>query len=125
MPPNGLATSCQRAQESATTTAARRKVAGDAGEIAQLATHLAYDTSNLQTATLPVAILHQRIVLLLPVVSGAADRIRSLREIDGITPPLRAVLDRMSTSDPGRPPRGLVGSRCGARRHRRVGAADR
>lgn len=82
--------------ESAATTAARRKVAGSAGEIAQLATHLAYDTSNLQTATVPVAILQQRILLLLPVVSGAADRIRSLREIDAITPPLRAVLDRMS-----------------------------
>jgi uncharacterized membrane protein YccC len=83
------------APESAT-AAARRKVAGDAVEIAMLATHLAYDTSNLQTATVPVAILHQRILLLLPVVSGAADRIRSLREIGGITAPLRAVLDRMS-----------------------------
>ena len=61
-----------------------------------LATHLAYDTSNLQTATVPVAILHQRILLLLPVVNGAADRIRSLREIGGITAPLRGVLDRMS-----------------------------
>jgi uncharacterized membrane protein YccC len=77
--------------------AARRKVAGDAGEIAMLATHLAYDTSNLQTATVPVAILHQRILVLLPVVSGAADRIRLLRENGGINVPLRAVLDRMST----------------------------
>jgi uncharacterized membrane protein YccC len=84
------------ATESAGTAAAQRKVAGDAGEIALLATHLAYDTSNLQTATVPVAILHQRILLLLPVVSGAADRIRTLREIDGITVPLRAVLDRIS-----------------------------
>ena len=84
------------APESATTAAARRKVAGDAVEIAMLATHLAYDTSNLQIATVPVAILHQRILLLLPVVSGAADRIRILREIGGITAPLRAVLDRMS-----------------------------
>lgn len=84
------------APESATTTAARRKVASDAGEIAQLATHLAYDTSNLQTATLPVSILNQRILLLLPVASGAADRLRSLREIDAITPPLRAVLNRIS-----------------------------
>jgi uncharacterized membrane protein YccC len=50
----------------------RRKVAGASVEIAALATHLAYDTSNLQTATVPVAILHQRILLLLPVVSGAA-----------------------------------------------------
>jgi uncharacterized membrane protein YccC len=84
------------APEGATTAAARRKVAGDAVEIAMLATHLAYDTSNLQTATVPVAILHQRILLLLPVVSGAADRIRSLRDIGGITAPLRTVLDRMS-----------------------------
>src|ERR1700733_14790759 len=59
------------APESATTAAARRKVAGDAGEVAMLATHLAYDISNLQTATMPVAILHQRLLLLLPVVSGA------------------------------------------------------
>jgi uncharacterized membrane protein YccC len=84
------------APESAATTAARRKVAGDAAEIAALATHLAYDTSNLQTATVPVAILQQRVLLLLPVVSGAADRIRVLREIGGITPRLRTVLDRIS-----------------------------
>lgn len=82
--------------ENAATVAARRRVAGSAVEIGMLATHLAYDTSNLQTATVPVVILHQRILLLLPVISGAADRIRSLRGIDGITSPLRAVLDRMS-----------------------------
>ena len=84
------------APESATIAAARRKVASDAGEVAMLATHLEYDTSNLQTATVPVAILHQRLLLLLPVVSGAADRIRSLREIGGITASLHAVLDRIS-----------------------------
>jgi uncharacterized membrane protein YccC len=84
------------APESAAAAAAQRKVAGDAGEIAVLATHLAYDTSNLQTATVPMAILHQRILLLLPVVSGAADRIRILREIGGITSPLRSLLDRLS-----------------------------
>src|SRR6201995_824700 len=84
------------APEGETAAAARRKVAGDAGEIAMLATHLAYDTSNLQTATVPVVILQQRMLLLLPIVSGAADRIRSLREVGGIPPPLRALLDRMS-----------------------------
>jgi uncharacterized membrane protein YccC len=83
-------------EEDTATAAARRKVAADAVEIAMLATHLAYDTSNLQNATVPVVILHQRVVLLLPVVSGAADRIRTLREIGGITPRLRAVLDRIS-----------------------------
>jgi uncharacterized membrane protein YccC len=84
------------APEDAASVAARRKVAGNAGEVALLATHLAYDTSNLQAATVPMAILQQRILLLLPVVSGAAERIRILREVDGITPPLRSVLDRMS-----------------------------
>ena len=83
-------------EEDTATAAARRKVAADAVEIAMLATHLAYDTSNLQNATVPVVILHQRVVLLLPVVSGAADRIRILREVGGITPRLRAVLDRIS-----------------------------
>jgi len=82
--------------QDATTAAARRKVAGDAVEIAMLATHLAYDTSNLQNATVPVAFLQQRVLLLLPVVSGAADRIRLLSGIGGITPGLRAVLDRIS-----------------------------
>jgi uncharacterized membrane protein YccC len=79
-----------------TTGAARRKVASDAVEIAMLTTHLAYDTSNLQTATTPVAILHQRMLLLLPVADGVADRIRTLREMGGITPRLRAVLDHIS-----------------------------
>jgi hypothetical protein len=39
--------------------------------------------------------LHQRVLLFLPVVSGAAERIRLLREIGGIAPRLRAVLDHM------------------------------
>jgi len=82
--------------EDAAPAAARRKVAADSVEIATLATHLAYDTSNLQTATVPVAILHQRVLLALPIVSGAAERIRLLREADAITPRLRAVFDRMS-----------------------------
>ena len=82
--------------EDAAIAAARQKVAADSVEIGMLATHLAYDTSNLQTATIPVAVLQQRVLLLLPVVSGAAERIRLLREIGGITPCLRAVLDRMT-----------------------------
>jgi uncharacterized membrane protein YccC len=84
------------APEGTTTAAARRKVPSDAVEIAMLTTHLAYDTSNLQIATTPVAILYQRMLLLLPVVDGAADRIRILREMGGITPRLRAVLDHIS-----------------------------
>jgi uncharacterized membrane protein YccC len=74
---------------------ARRRVARDAVEIGMLTTHLAYDTSNLQSATQPVALLRQRVVILLAAVSGIADRLASLREAGGITPELRSLLDRL------------------------------
>ena len=74
---------------------ARRHVAGDAVEIGMLETHLAYDTSNLQTATTPMRLLRQRVLLLLPVLSGAADRIAALREAGALTPALQGLLDRI------------------------------
>ena len=70
--------------DEAALAAARQRLAGDAVEIGMLETHLAYDTSNLQTATAPMRLLRQRVLLLLlPVVSGAADRIGALREGGG------------------------------------------
>jgi uncharacterized membrane protein YccC len=75
---------------------ARRRVARNAVEIGMLTTHLAYDTSNLQTATQPIALLQQRVILLLPILSGIADRLASLREAGGIPPELRAFLGRVS-----------------------------
>ena len=75
---------------------ARRHVAGDAVEIGMLVTHLAYDTSNLQTATTPMRLLRQRVLLLLPVMNGAADRIGALREAGALTPTLQGLLDRIA-----------------------------
>jgi uncharacterized membrane protein YccC len=75
---------------------ARQHVAGDAFEIGMLETHLAYDTSNLQTATTPMRLLRQRVLLLLPVVSGAADRIGALREAGALTPALQGLLDHIA-----------------------------
>ena len=82
--------------EDATMVALRRRVAGAAVEIGMLATHLAYDTSNLSRATRPVTMLQQRVLMLLPVVSGVADRVRLLRDGAGITPPLSALFDRLA-----------------------------
>jgi len=75
---------------------ARRHVAGDAVEIGMLESHLAYDTSNLQTATVPMRLLRERVLLLLPVMSGAADRIAALREAGALTPALQSLLDRIA-----------------------------
>jgi uncharacterized membrane protein YccC len=75
---------------------ARQQVAGDAVEIGLLASQLAFDTSNLQMATRPVALLHQRVVLLLPLVGGVYDRIAALRDAGGLTGPVRSLLDRIA-----------------------------
>jgi uncharacterized membrane protein YccC len=82
--------------DTAASRAARRQLAADAVEVAALVSHLAYDTSNLQSATRPITFIQQRIVLLLPVLSGIADRIAALREAGGMTQALRDVLDRVS-----------------------------
>ncbi|HEX3499266.1 MAG TPA: FUSC family protein, partial [Stellaceae bacterium] len=75
---------------------ARRRVAADAVELGMLTSHLAYDTSNLQVATRPVMLLQQRVVILLPLVSGIADRLAALRVAGGLTTKLQALLDRLA-----------------------------
>jgi uncharacterized membrane protein YccC len=75
---------------------ARRRVAADAVELGMLTSHLAYDTSNLQVATRPAMLLQQRVVILLPLVSGIADRIAALRAAGGLTVGLPALLERLA-----------------------------
>ena len=75
---------------------ARRRVAADAVELGMLTTHLAYDTSNLHVATQPVRLLQQRTMVLLPLVSGVADRLDALRAAGGVTPGLHALLGRLA-----------------------------
>ena len=75
---------------------ARRRVAADAVELGMLTSHLAYDTSNLPVATRPVMTLRQRVVILLPLVSGIADRLAALRAAGGLTTRLQELLDRLA-----------------------------
>jgi uncharacterized membrane protein YccC len=75
---------------------ARRRVAADAVELGMLTSHLAYDTSNLQAATQPVRLLQQRTTVLLPLVSGIADRLAALRAVGGMTSGLHALLGRLA-----------------------------
>lgn len=82
--------------DSAASRAARRKLAADALEIGGLAAHLAYDTSSYQSAAAAVSVVHRRVILLLAVLSGVADRIAVLRENGGLTADIRAGLDRVS-----------------------------
>ena len=87
-----------------------------------LATHLAYDTSNLQTATMPVAILQQRLSCCCRSSAVPPSASACCARSVAITPRLRALLDRMQRMDRIRARRGLVGSRRGACRHRCTGA---
>jgi uncharacterized membrane protein YccC len=74
---------------------ARLNLAADAVEIRALTTHLAYDTSNLHQATSLLAAMQQRLLVMLPVFAAVQDRIADLRALDGMTPNLRALLDRL------------------------------
>jgi uncharacterized membrane protein YccC len=82
--------------DTAAARAARRRIAADAVEISALSSHLPYDTSRLQGSAAAVAVLHQRVILMLAVLSGLADRIAALRDARALTEDLRALLDRMS-----------------------------
>ncbi|MCW3475557.1 FUSC family protein [Limobrevibacterium gyesilva] len=82
--------------EDAQTRAIRRRLAADAVEIGMLISYLAFDTSKLQVATRPITALQQRILMLLPALSGVGDRVAALREAGGITPDLRRLLDELA-----------------------------
>ena len=75
---------------------ARQQVAGSTVEIGLLASQLAFDTSNLQMATRPVALLQERVVLLLPLLSGIGDRVAALHDAGGLTGEMNALLDRLA-----------------------------
>ncbi|MBV8094198.1 MAG: FUSC family protein, partial [Acetobacteraceae bacterium] len=73
---------------------ARRRLAADAAELDMLASHLAYDRSNLEHATRPIRALRRRMVMGLPVLSAIGDRMRELqRTQEGIGPHLRTILN--------------------------------
>ena len=59
----------------------RTRLATAASEIHIMATHLPFDTSNLREKTAIVRGLHDRILLLIPVLSSLSDRVATLRGI--------------------------------------------
>jgi uncharacterized membrane protein YccC len=73
----------------------RLRLAADAVEIRTLTTHLAYDTSNLHSAMPLMAALEQRLLIMLPVFAAVGDRAADLRALGELTPPVRALMDRL------------------------------
>jgi len=59
----------------------RRHLAAAATDIQMLAVHLPFDTSRLRETTGVVRALHERMLLLIPLLSGLADRMEALREV--------------------------------------------
>jgi uncharacterized membrane protein YccC len=64
----------------------RTELAAAASEIHILASHLAFDTSRLRDTRAAVRALHDRILLLIPVLSGLSDRVAALEAEGGLDP---------------------------------------
>lgn len=69
----------------------RRHLAAAASEIRLLAVHLPFDTSRLRETTGAVRALHDRMMLLIPLLSGLGDRMNALRGVDDVE--ARSALD--------------------------------
>ena len=75
----------------------RRRLATEAVELQVLSSQLPYDTSPLALSARPFAALRQRALLLLPVLSGLADRVRGLAAAGALGAPERALMGEVST----------------------------
>lgn len=69
----------------------RRHLAAAASEIQMLATHLPFDTTRLRETTGVVRALHERLLILIPLLSGLADRMQALKDV--ADPAARRALD--------------------------------
>jgi uncharacterized membrane protein YccC len=69
----------------------RRHLAAAASEIHMLAVHLPFDTSRLRETTGAVRAFHDRMLLLIPLLSGLADRLEALKDVH--KPVVRDALD--------------------------------
>jgi uncharacterized membrane protein YccC len=72
----------------------RRHLAAAASEIHLLAVHLPFDTSRLRETSGAVRAFHDRMLLLIPLLSGLADRMDALR--DTAHPKARAALNAVT-----------------------------
>ncbi|MDZ5650255.1 FUSC family protein [Nitrospirillum sp. BR 11828] len=80
------------AEETTAIRSDRRRLAADAVELQMMATHLDYDTSTLHGLSQEVRRLRQRLVMLLPILSGVGDRVRALKADGGLPAPLAELL---------------------------------
>jgi uncharacterized membrane protein YccC len=71
----------------------RRHLAAAASEIHLLAVHLPFDTSRLRETTGAVRAFHDRMMLLIPLLSGLSDRMTALRDVRDAK--ARAALDEV------------------------------
>ena len=80
----------------------RRRLAAAASEIKILSVHLPFDTSRLRETTGVVRALHERMLLLIPLLSGLADRMEALREVrdDRVRAALNAVIAWIESGSP-------------------------
>lgn len=69
----------------------RRHLAAAASEIRVLASHLPFDTTRLRETSGVVRALHERLLLLIPLLSGLSDRMQALRDVRD--PAAREVLE--------------------------------
>ena len=83
-----------RGQDAEAIARDRRHLAAAASEIQMLAVHLPFDTSRLRETTGVVRALHERMLLLIPLLSGLADRMEALRAVqdDDVRKALDAVI---------------------------------
>ncbi|MDV6330758.1 FUSC family protein [Asticcacaulis sp. 201] len=71
----------------------RRTIAADITELHMLATHVPYDTDAQRPTRAALAALQDRLMLLVPLISALEDRIQSLKQVQGLTPALTALLE--------------------------------
>ena len=77
---DGWATEVLRNQDPNHNRADRRHLAAAASEIHMLSVLLPFDTSAMRDTGTVVRAIHQRLLVLIPVLSGIADRLRALKD---------------------------------------------
>jgi uncharacterized membrane protein YccC len=75
----------------------RTELAAAASEIHILASHLPFDTSRLRDTRAAVRALHDRMLMLIPLLSGVADRLAAIEAEGGLDPDAAALRDAATT----------------------------
>ena len=75
----------------------RRTLAADVTELQVLATHLPFDTSNLQPRRIAVRALQDRLALVLPLISALEDRLGALRRLNAMPSHFEALVRDVAT----------------------------